>query len=70
MAVKNMLKISSQKRGTATEVLALPFFKSAITNYMQTPSTQDSILGLNSPSLTIKAPTNSIQRRNKSQNQQ
>ena len=37
-------------------MLALPFFKSAITNYMQTPSTQDSILGLNSPSLTIKAP--------------
>ena len=34
LAVKNMLKISSQKRGNATEVLALPFFKSAITNYM------------------------------------
>lgn len=50
-----MLKISSQKRGNGSDILALPFFKGAFTN-MQTPSTQDSILGLNSPSLTVKAP--------------
>ena len=68
LAIKNMLKISSQKRGNASDVLALPFFKGAFTN-MQTPSTQDSILGLNSPSLTVKAPK-AIKQRHKSQNQQ
>ena len=56
-AIKYMLKISSQKRGNASEILKQPFFKHVD---LVTPSTQISMT-LNSPSLSIKAPTGLVE---------
>lgn len=68
-AIKYMLKISSQKRGNASDVLQMSFFKNA---NLITPSTQiGSNMTLNSP-ISIKTfemdqNQKSIQKRNKSQ---
>ena len=69
-AAKLMLKISGQKRGNATEVLAMSFFKNS--GNLITPSTQiGSNMTLNSP-ISIKTfemdqNAKSIHKRNKSQ---
>ena len=65
-AIKYMLKISSQKRGNGSDVLAMPFFKN--TNLI-TPSTAiGSNMTLNSPisAKTFEINDKSIQKRNKS----
>ena len=55
-SVKFMLKISGQKRGNASDILVLPFFKSSPTDC--TPTTQETY-SMQSPQYTIKAPNKS-----------